>query len=68
MFTTVIFTVLLGVVWGFVAAAAADPNVAAEYVALVTLTGGVFTIGGLWQIAAEFGLVKPVTGRTFSGR
>lgn len=61
LFETLIFLVLSGTVWAYVAQLSADTNVPAEHVGTVTLVGVIFTIGGLYSIAAAFGMVPPMS-------
>jgi len=53
---TVMFVVLLGVVWGFVATEMADTHIPAAQQGIILLVGIVFTLGGTWMIARSFGM------------
>lgn len=59
MFLGIICLSLSGVMWGFVADAQANPDVPAGQVAIYAIFGLLFLLGGLWNMAAEFGFVEP---------
>lgn len=57
-FESIVFIVLAGVFYEFLNTLLADPNVPTGQVALVGLIGVMFTLGGVWAIAASFGFVE----------